>query len=102
MKSTIKGLKLSDIIAEIKKLDDMIVMHKKHTKDNLMSSQYEARKDKLFSELLYELASPRFRSQYSYTLAGQLINKFYKKNKVQVNPNDKNFSELRELASLLK
>jgi len=69
--------KLIDLIEEIKKVDAMILLHGDSDDSLLMSSQYEAKKAKLMSQLIDELISPSVQSPQSLSLIQQILSKYY-------------------------
>ncbi|MCX6252409.1 MAG: hypothetical protein NTX61_16875 [Bacteroidetes bacterium] len=76
--SSSQTLNLQYLISEIRKLDDIIAIHKSQANDEFMISQYVARKNKYFRELINELTSPQLTSFKSYHLLMLLLEKFYK------------------------
>lgn len=69
--------RLKDLIEEVKKLDEIISLHKDTDDADFMISQYEAAKTKLISELIDELVSPKIQSPQSFSLIQRIIKKFY-------------------------
>ena len=69
--------KLMDLIEDIKKLDELISLHRELGTSDFMISQYEAKKTKLMGLLIDELASPPVQSTQSYLLIKMLLNKYY-------------------------
>lgn len=69
--------KLMDLIEDIKKLDELILMHRRQDDSDFMLSQYEAKKNKLMGTLIDELASPPVQSTESYQLIKMLLDKYY-------------------------
>lgn len=69
--------KLMDLIDEIKKLDELISLHRQMDISEFIVSQYEAKKTKLMGSLIDELASPPVQSTQSYLLIKMLLNKYY-------------------------
>jgi hypothetical protein len=69
--------KLMDLIEDIKKLDELISLHRQLDTSDFMISQYEAKKTKLVGILIDELASPPVQSTQSYLLIKMLLNKYY-------------------------
>jgi len=47
-----KSMGISSILEEIQQLNKMIELHKNHSDDDFMTSQYEYKKYKLYDELL--------------------------------------------------
>jgi hypothetical protein len=95
-------LNIQYLISEIKKLDDIIAIHRSQANDEFMISQYVKRKNKFFNELIKELTSPPLTSVTSYHFVAFLIDKFYK----ETSPKDKKTSnkleiELQELETSL-
>ena len=69
--------KLMDLIEDIKKLDELILLHQQLDTSDFMISQYEEKKTKQMGILIDELASPPVRSIESYLLIKMLLNKYY-------------------------
>lgn len=69
--------KLMDLIEDVKKLDELISLHRKSDPSGFMISQYEAKMTKLAGTLIDELASPPFQSINSYLLIKKFLNKYY-------------------------
>src|SRR5580658_876416 len=69
--------KLMDLIEDVKKLDELISLHRGVDSSDFMISQYEAKKTKLMGVLIDELASPPVQSTQSYLLIKMLLNKYY-------------------------
>ncbi|MEO6228564.1 MAG: hypothetical protein ABJB11_17425 [Ferruginibacter sp.] len=72
-----KIFKLVDLIEDIKKVDEMIVLHQKDLEFNIMLSQYQAKKVKLTTQLITELTSPEFKSTNSLLFIKHFLDKFY-------------------------
>jgi hypothetical protein len=72
-----KLLKAYDLIREIKDIDSLIESHHRLSNDSFMTDQYQARKDKLFAQLVTLLAQPSLASSVSYRLIRQLVEKYY-------------------------
>jgi len=68
---------LKELIDNIKKTEEMIVLHKTNNTSSLMASQYEALKAKQVSELIDGLAVPPYQTVESISLIKQILNKFY-------------------------
>jgi hypothetical protein len=66
-----------DLIEDIKKLDELISLHRQLDTSDFMISQYEAKKTKLMGSLIDELVSPPVQSTQSYLLIKLLLNKYY-------------------------
>ena len=66
-----------DLIEDIKKLDELISLHRQLDTSDFMISQYEEKKTKLMGVLIDELASPPVQSTQSYLLIKMLLNKYY-------------------------
>lgn len=66
--------KLLDLIEEIKKLEELIKLHKSSDDSDFMVSQYEAKKIKLTSELIDELISPEIDKFYPSEDTNLIIN----------------------------
>ncbi len=66
-----------DLIEDIKKLDELISVHRKLESSDFMISQYEAKKTQLMGSLIDELATPPVQSTQSYLLIKMLLNKYY-------------------------
>jgi hypothetical protein len=69
--------KLMDLIEDVKKLDQLISLHREHDPSDFMISQYEAKMTKLVGSLIDELASPPVQSPDSYLLIRKILNKYY-------------------------
>lgn len=69
--------KLMDLIEDIKKLDELISLHRQVDASDFMISQYEDKKTKLMGSLIDELASPPVQSTQSYLLIKMILNKYY-------------------------
>jgi len=69
--------KLIDLIEDVKKLDELISLHRQLDTSDFMVSQYEEKKTKLIGLLIEELASPPVQSTQSYLLIKMLLNKYY-------------------------
>lgn len=69
--------KLMDLIDEIKKLDELISIHREIDTSEFMITQYEAKKTKLMGSFIDELASPPVQSTQSYLLIKMILNKYY-------------------------
>jgi hypothetical protein len=69
--------KLMDLIEDVKKLDELISLHRQADSSDFMISQYEAKKTRLMGSLIDELASPPVQSTQSYLLIKMLLNKYY-------------------------
>jgi hypothetical protein len=95
-------LNIQYLISEIKKLDDIIAIHKSQANDEFMISQYVKRKNKFFNELIKELTSPKLTSARSYHLMALLIEKFYNESSpVTEKTSNKLEKELQELETSL-
>jgi len=68
---------LKELIDNIKKTEEIIVLHKTNNTSSLMASQYEALKAKQVSELIDGLAVPPYQTVESISLIKQILNKFY-------------------------
>jgi hypothetical protein len=68
---------LMDLIEDIKKLDELISLHRQLDTSDFMISQYEEKKTKLMGVLIDELATPPVQSTQSYLLIKMLLNKYY-------------------------
>jgi hypothetical protein len=69
--------KLMDLIEDVKKLDELIAIHRQAGSSDFMISQYEVKKTQLMGILIDELASPPVQSTQSYLLIKMLLNKYY-------------------------
>ncbi len=69
--------KLMDLIEDIKKLDELISLHRQTSVSTFMIEQYEAKKTSLIGSLIDELASPPVQSTQSYLLIKMILNKYY-------------------------
>ena len=86
--------KLLDLIEEIKKLEELIKLHKSSDDSDFMVSQYEAKKIKLTSELIDELVSPEIQSAQSFSLIHRIIDKFYPSEDTNLINNDAAIQQL--------
>jgi hypothetical protein len=68
---------LKELIANIKKTEEMISLHKTNGTSPLMATQYEALKAKQTSELIDGLAMPPYQTVESISVIKQILNKFY-------------------------
>jgi len=84
---------LKELIASIKKTEEMISLHKSDGL-NLVTEQYEALRAKQVAEFIDELAKPPFQSIESFSLINLIINKYYP----TINAEKVQQKELRELA----
>ncbi|HEY4322811.1 MAG TPA: hypothetical protein VGN20_02465 [Mucilaginibacter sp.] len=69
--------KLMDLIDEIKKLDELISLHRNVDSSEFMIGQYESKMTKLVGSLIDGLASPPVQSTESYLLIKMILNKYY-------------------------
>jgi len=63
----------------------MILLHQSMDDSSFITSQYQAKKTKLVSQLIDELVSPSIRSEQSFSLIQLIIGKYYpsmSKNKI--------------------
>jgi len=86
--------KLKSLIAEAKKIDDIISLHKTMDNSGFMVSQYEAKKTRLISDLIDELVSPDIQSPQSFSLIQQIIIKFYPHTEYNVMKGDSGIEQL--------
>ena len=68
---------LIELVESIKKIDEMIALHKNNDELPLMTAQYEALKAKQVAELIDELATPPYQSAESFSVIKLIINKYY-------------------------
>jgi len=97
-----KKYQLRDLIEKIGKADEMVKLHSKNP-SKFMRSQYEAKKEKLLSYLIDELADAKVRSPYSFKLIYMAIQKYYPQlmkikttNKMNID-----FKDLKDLEAVL-
>jgi len=90
--------KLINLIEDVKKLDELISLHRQLDDSDFMVSQYDAKKTKLMGILIDELASPPVQSAQSYLLIKMLLDKYY-----PVNPKEKLIidSDISKLAAVI-
>ncbi|MES2774470.1 MAG: hypothetical protein V4722_09810 [Bacteroidota bacterium] len=89
-----------DLIEDIKKVDEMIVLHKKDAGLNFMLSQYEARKTKLTGYLISELNAPPYKSKTSILFLKRFLDKFYTDSS-RLSMNEIESNDLRRLEAAL-
>lgn len=94
-------LKISDLVEEIKILDDLIKKHKQSNDSTSIIAQYEHRKLKFYNELIGELISLNIDSERIYEIIKRIIESidksyFSKKNKLP-GELDHNLSELEAI-----
>jgi hypothetical protein len=68
---------LKELIDNIKKTEEMILLHQTNSTSPLMVSQYEALKARQVSELIDGLAMPPFQSVESISLIKHVLDAFY-------------------------
>lgn len=68
---------LKELIDNIKKTDEMILLHKANSTSSLMVTQYEAMKVKQISELIDGLTMPPYQTIESFSLIRHVLDKFY-------------------------
>jgi hypothetical protein len=85
---------LKELVADIKKTDEMILLHKNNDGPQIMAMQYEALKAKQVGELIDELATSPFQSVESFSVIKLIISKYYP----LINTDKLEQKELRELA----
>ncbi|HEY8928116.1 MAG TPA: hypothetical protein VIM55_02935 [Mucilaginibacter sp.] len=90
--------KLMDLIEDVKKLDELISVHRQSDSSPFMINQYEAKKTKLIGSLIDELASPPVQSTQSYLLIQMLLNKYYPLKSEEGSMLD---SDIRQLAAAI-
>jgi hypothetical protein len=73
----VEVLKLMDLIEDIKKLDDLIVLSRKKKTSDFVLNQYEAKKIKMVGSIINELANPPIQSIESYLIIKKILNKYY-------------------------
>jgi hypothetical protein len=90
--------KLMDLIEDIKKLNELISLHRQFDASDFMISQYEAKKNQLMGVLIDELASPPVQSTQSYLLIKMILNKYY-----PIKPNEELImdSDISRLAAVI-
>ncbi len=88
---------LKELIENIKKTEEMIVLHKTNRTSPLMATQYEALKAKQISELIDGLAMPPYQSIESISVIKQILNKFYP----NISEDAIKQKELKELAATI-
>jgi len=93
--------KLMDLIEEIKKIDAMIKLHSSFDDSDFMSSQYQARKDKLIGYLIDDLVSPTLRSARSYFTIKLILDKFYPNLSKESEKEQLNSEDLLTLESII-
>ncbi len=96
-----KIFKLIDLIGDIKKLDEMITLHKKGGSENLMLSQYQAKKIKLTGYLLSALNTPPFKSASGILFIKQFLDKYYNDLSILPENSDLSLNDLRKLEAAL-
>ena len=67
---------LKELIAEIKKTEEMIALHKESDL-KIIIKQYEDLKARQIAELIDELAMPPFQTVESFSIIKLIINKYY-------------------------
>jgi hypothetical protein len=75
-----KVLKLTDLLEDIKEVNQMIIIHSEDSHDKVSSfmlSQYIAKRDKLMSYLIDELLAPEMRSPRSFAIISKLLKNHY-------------------------
>lgn len=73
-----------DLMEEIKKIDSILLLHKKNSNDDFMISQYEAKKVKLMAEMIDTLAAPNNQSPQSFKLIREILDRFYPQNSIDL------------------
>ena len=73
----VKLYQLIDLLEEIKKVDDLISVHRKAKSSPLLLNQYETKKNQLIGTMMNELTAPPVQSIQSHLLAKLLLNKYY-------------------------
>jgi hypothetical protein len=68
---------LKELIDNIKKTEEMIVLHKTNNTSSLMLTQYEAIKAKQVSELIDGLAVPPYQTVEGISVIKHILDKFY-------------------------
>jgi hypothetical protein len=90
-----KLYRLIDLIEEIKKIDEIILMHKNQGNDDFMSSQYESKKSKLMQDLISDLAANSNETPEVFKTIEKIIFKFYP------NESPKKHSDLDQLVAAI-
>jgi hypothetical protein len=73
----VEVLKLMDLIEDIKKFDELIVLNRKKKTSDFVLNQYEAKKIKMVGSIINELANPPIQSIESYLIIKKILNKYY-------------------------
>jgi hypothetical protein len=73
----VEVLKLMDLIEDIKKLDELIVLSRAKKTSAFVLNQYEAKKIKMIGSIINELANPPIQSIESYLIIKKILNKYY-------------------------
>ena len=68
---------LKDLVENIRKTEEMILLHKTNSSLPIIVNQYEAIKAKQVSELIDGLSIPAYQTIESISLIKHLLNKFY-------------------------
>jgi hypothetical protein len=96
-----KIFKLVDLIGDIKKVDEMINLHKQDGDADFMLSQYEAKKTKLTGYLISELNTPPFKSTSGILFIKQFLDKYYTDSSILPENSDFSLNDLRKLEAAL-
>lgn len=96
-----KIFKLVDLIGDIKKVDEMITLHKQDGVTDCMLSQYQAKKTKLTSYLIIELNIPPFKSTSGILFIKQFLDKHYNESSILPEKSDLSLNDLRKLEAAL-
>ena len=98
-----KLYKLMDLVEDIKKLDGIIQIHSQDKDDNIMLSQYEAKKIKLVSLLIAALNKVPSKTSYlELQIIAKLLEKFVVHDKMNNKiTQNKEFIELQNLVEVI-
>jgi hypothetical protein len=71
--------KIKGLIQDISELDKLIALHRQHSSDDFMVSQYEVKKYDRFQQLIRQLMHPSLNREgfSTYPLVQQLTERFY-------------------------
>ena len=96
-----KIFKLIDLIGDIKKVDEMITLHKNEDVGNFMLSQYQAKKLKLTGYLITELNAPPFKSTSGILFIKHFLDKYYSDSSIFPENTDTSFNDFKKLEAAL-
>ena len=88
--------KLMDLMEDLKKVNEMILIHSENPTD-FMLVQYKSKRDKLLSYLIDELVKPDVRSAKSFALISKLLDKQYPNLKKEAKKADESHKLLDKL-----